>query len=102
LKFVNINNNSKKPITATLENDKVIERWHRRLCYYYNSNLTKYLKEHGIYISTGKTPKYIECKLSKMKRKPHKDTIVEAKQPLEIIHSTYQTFNASLNDKSIL
>jgi len=75
--------------------DKCIEIWHRRLGYFYQSNLPKYLNLHNI-----KTPPCIDYKISKMRRGSHKGKTSKAKELLEIIHSDISgSYNLSINNK---
>jgi len=67
-------------LTKLDEESKLI--WNRRLGHFYHNNLEKYLKIHKI-----TEPLCIDCKVSKMKKKPHNQEIPRATQILEVIHS---------------
>jgi len=67
-------------MTKLDEESKLI--WHRRLGHFYHNNLEKYLKIHKI-----TEPLCIDCKVSKMKKKPHNQEVPKATQILEVIHS---------------
>jgi len=56
--------------------------WHRRLGHFYHDDINKYLKLHNI-----KPVKCLDCKISKLKRKPHNRETPKATLPLEVIHS---------------
>jgi len=56
--------------------------WHRRLGHFYNSDIKNYLKRHKADI------KFCDdCKIAKMKRKPHNKVPPKATSILETIHS---------------
>ena len=56
--------------------------WHRRLGHFYHDNLQKYLNLHNI-----KEPDYLECQVTKLKRKPHNGNPPVATRIGETIHS---------------
>jgi len=56
--------------------------WHRRLGHYYIENIDDYLNLHNI-----KEPFCTDCRISKMKRKPHNKEMPKASNILEVIHS---------------
>ena len=78
---VNLNERNNIMALQTFENlDDLI--WHRRLGHFYNSDLHGYLKFHE-----AEQNLCDDCKISKMKRKPHNKITPKAKDILETIHS---------------
>ena len=76
--FINYINNDET--TNLDERSKLL--WHRRLGHYYYNDLNKYLELHNI-----KDSECLDCKVSKLKRKPHTGKSPSASNILEIIHS---------------
>ena len=62
------------------EESKLI--WHRRLGHFYHQNIEKYLDLHNI-----KEPICVDCKIVKMKRRPHNKNVEKSTRKLEVIHS---------------
>jgi len=69
-------------INSTELDNKSLMLWHCRLGHYYQDDINKYLQLHNI-----KTDNCIECKIAKLKNKPHNKTPPRANKVLEMIHS---------------
>eukprot|EP00833_Pecoramyces_ruminatium_P008251 jgi/Orpsp1_1/1182283/evm.model.c7180000080633.1 len=67
-------------ISTITDESKMI--WHRRLGHFYHENIEKFLKLHNI-----KSPSCLDCKITKMKKKPHNQPVPKATNILEVIHS---------------
>jgi len=65
-----------------INDEKSNKIWHNRLGHYYNENMENYLKEHKI-----NNNECIECKISKLNRKPHNGITPKATKINEIIYS---------------
>jgi len=80
--LLRVNNVNKNEIMSiNNNNNKMI--WHRRLGYFYNKEIEKYLKDHEI-----NEPECLDCKIAKMKRNPHNHETPKASELLEIILSS--------------
>ena len=85
-------------IDNLLYNQEVKNLWHNRLGHYHNNKLNEYLKEHNINIT-----ECIECKISKLNRKPHNGITPEATKINEIIYSDIMgPINDSINKNKYL
>jgi len=64
-------------INSTKLDGKSLMLWHCRLGHYYQESINKYLHLHNI-----KTDNCVECKIAKLKNKPHSKTPPRAKKIL--------------------
>jgi len=88
--------------TIYTNNDKLTDYskqiWHQRLGHFYHEDLVNYLNLHNV-----KEIECMDCKISKLKRRPHNGKTPKASGILEAVHSDLMgLINKSVTGKSYI